>query len=86
MTAQNVELYDLPPALTKPSDTRRATFVAQHGDMAVELDALPADVLKDRLREEVESRMDLRVLAAVREIEGDDRKRLKTALTRDGRA
>ena len=31
-------------------------FVEQYGDISVELDALPFDVLTDRLRQEVESR------------------------------
>ena len=80
LTAEDIERYDLPPALTKPSDTRRAAFVAQHGDMAVELDALPVNVLKERLREEVESHLDLRALASVRKSENADRKLLKAAL------
>ena len=38
------------------------------------------------VREEVESRMDLRVLAEVREAENTDRQRLKLDLTLGGRA
>ncbi len=82
LTPEDVERYHLPPDFTKATDSRRAAFVAQHGDRAVELDALPADVLRERLVHEVESRMDLAALAAVRRTERRERARLAAALTR----
>lgn len=81
LTYDDIARYDLPPDFTKATDTRRASFVARFGDVAVELDALPADVLRDRLRGVIEARMDLAALAAVRETETRERARL-TALLR----
>jgi len=80
LTSDDVERYDLPPDFTKPADTRSAAFVARHGDRAVELDALPIDVLRERIVSEVESRMDLDALAEVRQAEETDRERLREAL------
>jgi len=76
LTFDDVQRYRLPPDFTKPSDSRRAAFVAKHGDIAVELDALPVDVLRDRLTEEVKARMDLDALAEVRQLERTERARL----------
>ena len=76
LTADDVRRYKLPPDFTKKSDSRRAKFVAKHGDVAVEIDALPDRVLRDRLKEEVEKRMDLDALNDVREEEGAERARL----------
>jgi len=81
LTKQDVREYNLPPQMVKRSDTRAAGFIAEHGEGCVELDALPVDVLRERIREEVGRRMDLTALAQVREIEAKDRTRLVAALT-----
>lgn len=73
---EDIEMYALPPDFTKRSDTRRKAFVARYGDVAVELDALPVNVLEDRLRTEVESRMDMDALAYVSEVERRERDQL----------
>ena len=65
-----------PPDLAKKTDTRARKFIAQHGDVSVELDALPAEVLRDRLRQEVESRMDMPALEATQRQELADRRQL----------
>ena len=46
LTAEDVDRYHLPPDFTKRTDTRRDAFVARYGDVSVELDALPLDVLQ----------------------------------------
>lgn len=51
LTSDQVEANQLPPAPAKRQDTRAAAFIAQHGDRAVELDALPPDVLQELVRE-----------------------------------
>jgi hypothetical protein len=81
LVEEDVRRYSLPPDFTKATDTRRAAFVAKYGDVAVELDALPIGVLRARLIEEVESRMDLQALDAVHDTERSDRQRLVAALT-----
>lgn len=72
--------YQLPPDNTKTTDTRRAAFVAQWGDVAVELDALPIDVLKARLQRKVERLLDLGALAKVRTQEASEREVIAKAL------
>ena len=81
LTTQDVERYNLPPDFAKKTDTRRAAFVAKYGDRCVELDALPVDVLRKRIITEVEARMDLRALRAVRKQESTERKRLVQMLS-----
>ena len=80
LTAGDIARYDLPPDFAKRSDTRTKKFIAEHGDVSVELDALPPDVLRERLRSEVEARMDLTALARVKAREEADRARLVKAL------
>lgn len=80
LTAGDVERYQLPPDLTKASDTRSAAFVAKYGDVAVELDALPTRVLQQRLQDEVRQRLDLDEQAAVRALEQAERTRLAVLL------
>ena len=73
LTLEDIERYDLPPNFTKLTDTRRGAFVARFGDLSVELDALPPEVLRARIVEAVEQHMDLEALAAVRQQEAHDR-------------
>ena len=81
LTSEDVQRYSLPPDLTKATDSRRASFVAKFGDVSVELDALPLNALRERIVEEVESRMDIEALGAVRDEEQAERMLLAQALT-----
>lgn len=48
LTVEQVEEYDLPPAMGKATDTRAAGFIERYGELVqVELDALPPDILRD---------------------------------------
>lgn len=80
LTMADVRQYNLPPDFTKATDTRRAAFVEKWGDVSVELDALPPDVLQAKLTAEVKSRLDLDALAAVKAQEAEDKARLHEAL------
>jgi hypothetical protein len=80
LTFGDIARYELPPKLTKKTDTRSPAFVARYGDVAVELDALPTSVLQERIRDEVEHRMDLEALERTREEERADRQRLDELL------
>ena len=80
LTRDDVRRYNLPPDFAKKTDTRRAKFVAEHGDIAVELDALPVAVLRSRLVTEIEARLDLDALEEVRRLERLDRGRLSSIL------
>jgi len=79
---EDIERYRLPPDFTKATDTRRSAFVARWGDVSVELDALPIDVLQTRVVAEVEARMDLGALAATRQHEESERRLLIGALAK----
>ena len=84
LTFEDVERYDLPPDFTKRTDTRREAYVAEHGDVAVELDALPRDVLRERLVSEVERHLDMGALADVKCVEDQERARLVEMLAHAG--
>jgi hypothetical protein len=79
---EDIERYHLPPDFTKRTDPRRSSFVARYGDQAVELDALPADVLRTRLIESVERNLDLEQLSRTRELEERERQAIRQALGR----
>jgi hypothetical protein len=81
LTKDDIVRYSLPPALPKKSDSRTKKFVAKNGNISVELDALPTDVLIARLTEEVEMRMDLDALEETKAEEEADRKRLVEVLS-----
>ena len=80
LTRDDIDRYCLPPMFTKQSDSRAAAFIEKHGDISVELDALPTEVLRARLVAEVESRMDMAALAACRELEETERRELTQKL------
>lgn len=72
LTMDDIRRYNLPPNFTKSTDTRSAGHIAKYGDVSVELDALPPSVLQDRLREEIEKRMDMEAFNACQEQERID--------------
>jgi hypothetical protein len=76
LTMGDIEAYGLPADFTKASDTRSAAFVAKWGDVSVELDALPIEVLRERIVGEVGRRMDLTALEMVRAAEDEERRHL----------
>lgn len=76
LTADDITRYNLPPDPAKRTDTRAAEFMAKHGDVSVELDALPGAVLRQRIRQEIETRLDLNALADVRRQEAQEKQRL----------
>ncbi len=80
LTFEDISRYDLPPDFTKATDTRSAAFVARYGDVAVELDALPGRVLRERIEREVRERIDLEALERTRSTERADRERLDDLL------
>ena len=59
LTKEDIEKYNLPPDFAKKSDTRSKKFIAKNGDMAVELDALPADVLREKIKSSIEKYLDI---------------------------
>jgi len=73
LTVEDIERYHLPPNFTKPTDSRAAAHVARFGDLSVELDALPPNMLRDRIIEAVEQSLDMDALGEVRAHEAENR-------------
>lgn len=80
LNADDIEAYNLPHDPAKRTDTRAKKFIDMHGDCAVELDALPVNVLRDKIRREIEARLNLDELAFVRERENQERARMASLL------
>jgi len=75
---EDIDEYNLPPLLVKDSDSRTKKFVRQHGKNCVELDALPPDVLRDRLREAIEGHLDTEAWERAQIVEEAQRESNKT--------
>ena len=84
LTHQDITRYHLPPDFTKRTDTRAPKFIAKYGDVSVELDALPVDILRNRITESIETRMDLEALRRTKQAETRERSPLAAALNSPG--
>lgn len=80
LTMQEIRDYNLPPDFTKQTDSRARSFIEKHGDIAVELDALPLPVLQQKIRTSLESRLDLAAMGAVKAEETWERGQLAVLL------
>ncbi len=76
LTAEDVIEYNLPPDFTKKTDSRTKSFIKEHGDIAVELDALPVKILQQKIRQAIEDNIDLEALDSIQAIENSERKEL----------
>ena len=59
LTKNDIDKYNLPADFAKKSDTRSKKFIAKNGDMAVELDALPVDILRGKIKNGIEKYLDM---------------------------
>ena len=71
LTKQQIEEYDLP---TRPTKRNGNTHAHSFEGNSVELDALPAHVLRDLVQETIEQHISSSVLDALREAEASERK------------
>lgn len=69
LTIEQVEEHEPPPNPTKLTDSRAPGFIAQYGHESWEVDALPPSVLRELIREGLEARLDLDLMAEVEERE-----------------
>ena len=67
----------LPGDVTKADDTRAAAFVAKYGDLAVELDALPVEELRARIRQGVEEHINMDALEESHRLEDAQREEMR---------
>ncbi len=58
LTADQIRDYQLPPMPVKRSDARSEGFMATHGDMAVELDALDPNLLQEMVKRSILDNID----------------------------
>lgn len=80
LTSEDIQNFNLPPAPAKKSDSRAGAFIARHGDIAVELDALPPDVLVARIKENIERNLDMAAFHKQQEKEREDKKQIEQLL------
>ncbi len=81
LTFDDIEAYQLPPDFAKATDSRAPAFVARYGNRSsVELDALPVDVLRERIRSSVADVMDLDALATSGRTEAEEQVKLLALL------
>jgi len=80
LNPEDIARYSLPPMPAKKSDSRAAAHIAEHGDVAVELDALEPPVLRERLELAIRERMDFDALEAVNRLEAKEREKLRQRL------
>jgi 5S rRNA maturation endonuclease (ribonuclease M5) len=59
LTKNDIDKYNLPADFAKKSDTRTKKFIAKNGDMSVELDALPVDILREKIKNGIEKYLDM---------------------------
>ena len=70
LTAEQIKQYKLPPMPVKRSDARAESFMAEHGDKSVELDALDPNLLQDTVERAIRENISVRKWnARVRKIE-----------------
>jgi hypothetical protein len=58
LTMDQIRQYDLPPMPVKRSDARADGFLAEHGDRAVELDALDPNLLQSTVEHSIRQQID----------------------------
>lgn len=83
LTDAQIAEHDLPPMPAKRTDSRAAGFIAAHGEVsAVELDALPPDVLTALVEDAIGENCDLSEFARQQEIEAEERDEWRAHLAR----
>jgi hypothetical protein len=74
VTPEDIEYYNLPPDPTKTTDSRAPAFIAQYGAVSsVELDALPVEVLRQKIRDDLAANIDQQALSYARDLEEEVR-------------
>lgn len=58
LTRDQIDEHELPPQPAKQTDARYDQFIEKHGNMAVELDALPPDELRAHIRASIHMHFD----------------------------
>ena len=67
-----IDNYKIPPIPTKKTDSRANKFISEHGDIAVELDALNPKVLQGLIQEAILFHLDKEAYDKTIEQQGQD--------------
>lgn len=78
--SEDIASYNLPPDIAKQTDKRCSTFVDKNGEDTVELDALPLDVLTQRIKDEVEACLDIDLFNEAKEEEAEEVNKLQDVM------
>jgi len=76
LTREDIDKYQLPPAPAKTSDSRTYSFVQEHGNIAVELDALPPDTLTEKVEKSILKHLNAEQFLKDLKVEKEERKKL----------
>ena len=60
LTSEQIKTYNLPPMPVKRSDARSDSFMAEHGDLSVELDALDPNLFQRMVANSIEKNINIR--------------------------
>jgi hypothetical protein len=77
LVVDDFDLFDLVNVPVKRSDSRAKSYLDKYGDRAAELDALPPDELRNRIREAIEEHIDVDTWERVRATEMTERESLQ---------
>lgn len=80
--AADITKFNLPPLWVKDSDSRAKMFKAEHGSECVELDALPPDELRRRVREAIERLLDVEAWNRALTVEKVERESIASIVAR----
>jgi hypothetical protein len=80
LTAEQVREWGLPTRPAKKSDKRSAKFVEEHGDVSVELDAVPPNDLRRLVDEAIAQHMAESTLEAFKAIEAEEQQMARILL------
>lgn len=80
LTFEDIERYQLPRNPAKKTDTRAKAFIEKHGDISVELDALPLPILQNRIKDSIHANMDIKALLHVIQLQQREREQLEKML------
>ena len=77
LTKQQIRKYNPPPNPAKLTDTRSPNYIAEHGKVSWEVDALPPEVLHKVLEEAVKKKLDLAQYSKILSRESKQKKEIK---------
>jgi len=79
LTMDQVQRYNPPPNPAKRTDPRAHDYMAKHGAVSWEVDALPPNVLTKIIQVAIEKFVDLDMMQEIRDQEEQDKERLRKA-------